>query len=453
VDFFSNISHEFRTPLTLLLGPLEEMLASRQTLPRELAPALEMAIRNARGLLGLVNDLLDFSQADSHRARAQFEPTDLGALTTDIASAFRGAVEAAGLTLEVRCDPGISRFAMDRRMWEKIVSNLLSNALKFTFEGKILVSLRPLSLHAELIVQDTGVGIPDAEIPRLFKRFHRVRGVRARTAEGSGIGLWMVDDLVQRMGGQIRVRSKENAGTTFTIWVPFKSQRGSETATTDRPPEHAAQVARQVSRWSVDDGRDATVAGEIVEDLGGPASSPAAASSVMQRIMVVDDNADMRAYLRRLLSPHWRVDTVPDAARALELARAVRPDLILADVMMPGVDGFELLKRLRADPDLGQTAVMLVPARAGEEAAIKGLTAGADDYIAKPFSPRELIARIAASIERLRAGAAHRSQGESLARNEELERFNEVTARRARQILEGVAQPAARKAHIEGRTE
>jgi signal transduction histidine kinase/chemotaxis response regulator CheB len=443
VDFFSNVSHEFRTPLTLLLGPLEEMLARRRSLPADLGEAIEAAARNGHRLLALVNTLLDFSQTESHREQARFEATDLAALTTDISSAFRSAVQAAGLQFEVRCESDLPAVAVDRQMWEKIVSNLLSNALKFTFEGKIEMKLRALSLHAELVIKDTGVGIPKHEIPNLFKRFHRVRGARARTAEGSGIGLWMVDDLVKRIGGMLRVQSKENAGTAFTIWVPYKCRRiGVEPSQVNsfRPTEFATQMAREVSRWATNAVTSPGAPSEVLEDVFGPPQALASSlgsESLPARILVVDDNADMRDYFLRLLSPRWRVDTAADGARAFGAAVDLRPDVIVADVMMPGVDGFELLKRVRGHQELRHTPVVLVTARAGEETAIEGLMAGADDYIAKPFSPRELVARISAAVERARAEAAlRRSEAELLARNEELERFNEVTVGRELRMIE-----------------
>ncbi|HEX7942226.1 MAG TPA: response regulator, partial [Gemmatimonadaceae bacterium] len=377
--------------------------------PPPYASQLELVHRNGLRLLKLVNTLLDFSQAESHREQARFEPTDLAALTTDIASAFRSAIETAGLRFDVRCDRGMPEVWVDRQMWEKIVSNLLSNALKFTFEGEITVELKPLSLHAELVVKDTGVGVPAHEIPNLFKRFHRVRGTRARTAEGSGIGLSMVHDFVTRLSGQVRAVSKVGIGTRFTIWIPLKSLRaGAGPLPAEdgfRPTEFASQVAREASRWSADSDPTAGAPGGVLDDVFGPPHALAVPGkdSPAGRVLVVDDNADMRAYLERLLSPRWRVEVAADGGRAFDVAVELLPDLILADVMMPGLDGFELLKKIRAHPGLRHTPVVLVTARAGEEAAIEGLLAGADDYIAKPFSARELIARVGGQLELARA--------------------------------------------------
>ena len=425
VQFFSNISHEFRTPLTLLLAPLEELLARQAALPAELREPIESAARNGRRLLTLVNTLLDFSVAESHREHARPELTDLAALTTDIASAFRSAVEAAGLQLEVHCESVVPQVWIDRQMWEKVVSNLLSNAFKFTFEGKISVTLRALSLHAELVVRDTGIGIPEDEVKNLFKRFHRVRGMRARTAEGSGIGLWMVDDLVKRMSGQVRVHSRPDVGSAFTVWIPYKPSRAvpeTPAASDGAPPtDFALQAAREAARWSSKPEHASAVPAGVLESVFGPPEANPRARPA--RILVVDDNADMREYIQRLLAPQWRVETAADGARGLEAAIATRPDAILTDVMMPGLDGFELLERIRAHPELRHTPVILVTARAGEQSAIDGLMAGADDYIAKPFSPRELVARVGAALgradveARLREAEARRLAEEALRRS------------------------------------
>ena len=178
---------------------------------------MEAVARNARRLLTLVDTLLDFSQAEAGRLRAHFQPTDLATLTTDIASLFRSAAERAGLRLRVDCPPLPEPVWVDREMWEKIVSEPPRQRLEFTFVGEITVELRRLPQHAELVVRDTGVGIPEAELPHLFKRFHRVRGTRARTLEGSGIGLALVHELVRRHHGRVRVRSQEGEGSTFTV--------------------------------------------------------------------------------------------------------------------------------------------------------------------------------------------------------------------------------------------
>src|SRR5262245_1455933 len=219
--FFSNVSHEFRTPLTLLMGPLEGALASRTSpLPEEHREALEVSHRNALRLLKLVNALLDFSRIESGKARVAFEPVDLAALTENLASVFRSAVEKAGLGLLVECEALAEPVWVDREMWEKIVLNLVSNAFKFTFQGEIAVRLRPDGDHVVLEIADTGIGIAEDELPRIFDRFHRIQGVRARTHEGSGIGLSLVHDIVRLHGGTIEAASVPEQGTTFRIKLP-----------------------------------------------------------------------------------------------------------------------------------------------------------------------------------------------------------------------------------------
>ncbi|UQA55456.1 chemotaxis protein CheB [Polyangium aurulentum] len=410
-EFFSNVSHEFRTPLTLLLGPLEELLRHREDLPAPLVEDVEVAARNSRRLLTLVNTLLDFSQIEAGRIRVHFEPTDLAALTKDIASVFRSAAKRAGLKLTVKCPPLPQPVWADRSMWEKIVSNLLSNALKFTFEGRIHVELRALPYHVELTVRDTGVGIPADEIPHLFKRFHRVRGTQARTQEGSGIGLAFAHELVRLHQGRMRVTSEEGQGSAFVVWIPSLPRRASapwaEEAAAKDPVKVAAALAEEAVQWSAE---SAAVPAALVRDepLGPPKRRDLQRRAPGARVLVVDDNADMRAYLQRLLSPHWSVLVAPDGEQALALARRDRPDLILADVMMPRLDGFGLLRAVRGDEALKHTPVVFLTARAGEETAIEGLLAGADDYLAKPFSARELVARVGGQIElsRVRRRAA-----------------------------------------------
>jgi signal transduction histidine kinase len=219
--FFSSVSHEFRTPLTLLLGPVEDALAdSEAALPPAHRERLELAQRNALRLQKLVNALLDFSRIEAGRAQARYVPTQLGAFTADLASSFRSAIEKAGLRLIVDCPPLPDLSYVDRDMWEKIVLNLLSNALKFTFEGEIAVTLRQKDNRAVLSIRDTGTGIPAGELPRLFERFHRVEGAKSRSHEGTGIGLALVKELVKLQGGTIDVESEPGAGTTFTVSIP-----------------------------------------------------------------------------------------------------------------------------------------------------------------------------------------------------------------------------------------
>ena len=416
--FFSNVSHEFRTPLTLMLGPLEDLLADNTLPPAAHAP-LALIQRNGLRLLKLVNTLLDFSRIEAGRAQAVYVPTDLAALTSDLASVFRSLIEQAGLRLSIECPPLAEPVYVDREMWEKIVLNLLSNAFKFTFAGEIAVLLRQGEDQVELVVRDTGTGIPPEEVPRLFERFHRVQGVRSRTYEGSGIGLALVQELVHLHGGTIRVESQVDVGTSFSICLPLGTAHlAPERIQTSRPLASTAlgtaPFVEEARRW-LQDG----TAGPAGEDWlrpdalqrEGSLASVEASSTPAARILLADDNADLREYLTRLLSEHYEVLAVADGAAALAAAQAQPPDLVLSDVMMPHLDGFGLLSALHADPNLQTIPVILLSARAGEEATIEGLTAGANDYLVKPFSAREVLARIATHLEiaRLRQQVAARA--------------------------------------------
>ncbi|MGY1811003.1 SpoIIE family protein phosphatase [Blastococcus sp. SYSU D00669] len=410
-DFFSNVSHEFRTPLTLISGPLAELKDSPALAGDARARAeLEVVERNAQRLGKLVNTLLDFSRLQAGRIQARFEPVDLAATTAELASVFRSAVERAGLEFTVDCPPLGSAVHVDRDMWEKVVLNLLSNAVKFTFEGGITVRLRQEGGAAVLTVADTGTGVPADELPRLFERFHRVERARSRSGEGSGIGLAMVRELVGLHGGTITADSEPDVGTTFTVTVPLGS---------------AHLPAEQVAHEAAGTGVSAAAVPFVTEALrwlpgagdGGPAAIPVADPTDADplarpagRVLVADDNADMREYVHRLLAPRYAVDVVSDGQAALEAALASPPDLVVSDVMMPRLDGLGLLAALRADARTARVPVVLLSARAGQEAAVEGLVAGADDYLVKPFSARELIARVGAHLElgRVRRDAEER---------------------------------------------
>jgi PAS domain S-box-containing protein len=397
--FFSNISHEFRTPLTLMLGPLESALAAPELANQERA-SLELAQRNAKRLLRLVNTLLDFSRIEAGRVDAVFEQIDLGRTTAELASVFRAAIQQAGLFLRVECATPNAPVFVDREMWEKVVLNLLSNAFKFTFTGGIAVALAERPGFVDLTVRDTGTGIPADQLPHVFERFHRVRGTEGRTHEGSGIGLALVSELVRIHGGTVRVESTLGEGSAFTVSLP--------TGAAHLPPERIGVRPAQPASQTV----AAPFADEALRWVTGTSEVPAAedvpiAASSGMRIVVADDNADMRDYVSRILGETCEVESVADGRQALDAMRRRRPDLLLSDVMMPRLDGFGLLREVRADPALRTVPVILLSARAGEESRVGGLQAGADDYLTKPFSARELIARVHAHLEmaRIRADA------------------------------------------------
>jgi len=403
--FFSNVSHEFRTPLTLMLGPLEEMLGAEAGPNREL---LRVVHRNGQRLLKLVNTLLDFARIEAGRAHASYELLDLSALTADLASNFGTACQMAGLQLEVRCDSALEAW-VDREMWEKIVLNLLSNALKFTLQGSISVALEDTGEHLTLSVADTGIGMPRDAIAHVFDRFHRIEGARGRSHEGSGIGLALVQELVKLHGGKIGFESELGKGTTFVVTLPKGGDHLPQDHQARRPLEGASTRAH------------AYVA-EALGWLGStePAAPAEAVGARSGHVLFADDNADLRDYVQRLLAEHYTVETVADGIAALEAARARRPDVIVTDAMMPKLDGFGLIRALRDTAELRSVPVLVLSARAGEEAKLEGLHHGADDYLVKPFSARELIGRVEAlrqadAIRRNALEALRRSNAQSKA--------------------------------------
>jgi PAS domain S-box-containing protein len=408
--FFSNISHEFRTPLTLIMGPVQELQRVLADAGQSVREELEVIHRNGLRLGRLVNTLLDFSRIEAGRMQASYEPADIAQVTAELASVFRSAVDRAGLAFEVDCRPLPEAVYLDRGMWEKVMLNLLSNALKFTFDGSIGVSVRAEGGHAVITVADTGIGVPEREMPRLFERFHRIENARSRSNEGSGIGLALVQELVQLHGGSITAFSTEGEGTTFFVRLPFGHAHLPADAIV--PVGHAATVSatadpfvQEALRWlpgtaqEGDNGAEERPGHEEITP-GTDADPSAPAGRVLPaRVLVADDNADMRDYLARLLhSAGFRVTTVTDGQAALDAVRVGAPDLVISDVMMPRLDGLDLVAALRADARTAAVPVLLLSARAGQEASVEGLRAGADDYLVKPFSAVELLARVRSNL-------------------------------------------------------
>jgi PAS domain S-box-containing protein len=440
--FFSNVSHEFRTPLTLMLGPLEDIL-SRQR--KEMSSAdltqIEIVHRNGLRLLKLVNTLLDFSRLEAGRIQAVYRPVDLSARTIELASVFQSAMERAGLNYIIHCDPLPERVYVDLDMWEKIVLNLLSNAFKFTLHGTVELTLRPAANGVELMVRDTGTGISSDELPRIFERFHRIEGAYGRTHEGTGIGLALVDELVRLHGGTVHAESRLGEGTAFTVTLPFghahlPAAQIAEPESRASRSLGAAPYVQEALRWlpgaaAADD----TIMKEL--DYDDPASllpMHSGGHPSRGRIVLADDNRDMREYVERLLARRYDVVAVADGEQALAAATAETPDLVLTDVMMPRMDGFALLRALRDNARTATIPVIILSARAGEEAETEGLEAGADDYLVKPFTARELMARVGAHI------SMHRLRKELTAREHELRTKAEEAERQYRAILESISE-------------
>ncbi|HEV7310329.1 response regulator [Ensifer sp.] len=409
--FFSNVSHEFRTPLTLMIGHIEDLLSGGSG-PANDKERLLIAHRNSLRLLKLVNTLLEFSRIEAGRLQAQFVPTDLASATAELASAFRSATEKAGLRLIVDTPALPEPAYVDRQMWEKIVLNLVSNAFKFTLEGEIEVRLAIDGSDFVLTVRDTGIGVPTDELPRLFERFHRVEGAEGRTQEGSGIGLAFVQELARLHGGTVSAESRVGEGTTLRVSVPrgdahLASRPAGNAESRSAAAIGATPFVEEALRWLPDDSQ---AHHPELPEIDPVASATEPKGGTRDHLLVVDDNADMRDYLRRLFGALYEVEIVGRGDAALAAASARKPDLVLTDIMIPGIDGQELVRRLRSNPRTNTVPIILLSARAGEESRIEGMKAGADDYMIKPFSARELLARVEAhlKIARYRTRTAER---------------------------------------------
>jgi len=433
--FFSNISHEFRTPLTLLLGPIEDVLNSPDSTGVD-KYRMGIAHRNALRMQKLVNTLLEFSRIEAGRVEGKFSPVDICSFTRELASSFRSAIEKAGMQLYTPCDSNIGDVYVDVEMWEMIILNLVSNAFKYSREGHIEVAVRHVGREVLIAVTDTGVGIPEDQLEKIFNRFHRISNVQGRSQEGTGIGLAMVKELVKLHKGSIAVSSKLGEGSTFTISLPL----GKEHLPADRiitgtqrtvAVRHADAFLTEAIKWIHDE-----------EQAIHTAVTPP--PTMRYKVLLADDNADMRDYVSRLLSEHYHVVTAVNGEDALEKMIQLRPDLLLSDVMMPKLDGFNLLKNIRNHPDIKNIPVILLSARAGEEAKLEGLDSGADDYLVKPFSAKELLARVEGSIKLARNRIAQTEVLEQEVKNRTLElRLLNISLRRSNEDLQQFAHVAS----------
>lgn len=393
-QFFSNVSHEFRTPLTLILWSLEASLSDdNRKLTKVHQKNFDMAYGNALRLEKLVGDLLDFARMESGRNVAVYRSTNLAQLTYELSHHFESVARDLGIGYNVDCESLGEPVYVDRSFWEKIVLDLLSNAVKHTYEGSVSLQLKRDGDFAKLTIRDTGEGIPKKELSHVFEKFYTVKGEKTRSDEGSGIGLSLVQDLVKLHGGTISVESTVGKGTTLTVRIPFgtahlpqKQISKSENSGTVSDHLHKAYIY-EAARW--------------VTDEGDKQSAAANGETAEATILVVDDNSDMRYYIKSILdqTKGWKTVLAPDGITALRMANEVKPDIILSDIMMPQMNGHELVKNLRADGDNKTTPVIFLSARAGEEAENTGMASGVDDYLVKPFTASELVARVNAHLK------------------------------------------------------
>lgn len=424
-QFFSNVSHEFRTPLTLMLSPLEKLLEDENLAPSTKQP-LELIQRNGKRLAKLVNSLLDFTRVETGKTKARFEPVALAEFTAHLASHFSDVFSQANIRFTVDCEPLAQAAYIDTAMWEKIVFNLLSNAFKYTLDGEVAIRLHTKHQKILLEVQDTGVGICEQEQSKVFDRFHRVENSAGRSFEGSGIGLALIRELVHLHGGRISLQSTLGKGSCFSVALPMgfrhlPQEHVHHTRTEQLNLQTPAHQAEAFFHWTApssytatnDDRQINTTAPQTTPSTKRPHSK----NQEKAKLLVVDDNADMRDYIASIFTEHYQLRTAQNGEEGLNAAQEWLPDVIICDVMMPKLDGFGLLSALRRDLTTSDISLVLLSARAGEEAEIEGLEAGADAYIVKPFSARELHSRIDSLMAMRHLRQAQESYFRSLADN------------------------------------
>ena len=397
--FFANISHEFRTPLTLIIGPLEDCLAG---LAKPSQSQLEVMLRNCRRLLRLINQLLDTAKLEAGGMKLSVKKGNLTQFLKGIVSSFTPSAERNGISLQVDADFDEVEMDFDDEKLEKVFSNLLSNALKFTARGgKVLVSCTQDDRRGDgqndklvrVTVKDTGHGIPKEELPFIFDRFRQADGSSTRAHEGTGIGLALVKDLVTLHGGRVDVSSEPGFGTDFTVTLPYEL----ETQTGDEPGTAENEAINEYGVLT--DGLKGEIAGleqhfvSQSRQVSSSKQSNEAAHADKSTVLVIDDNPDIRSYLVDCLAPYYNVLQASDGVDGLGMARESIPNLVICDIMMPRMDGYEVCQTLKSDPRLNHIPLIFLTAKASSGMKVEGLKVGADDYISKPFNTRELLAR------------------------------------------------------------
>lgn len=386
--FFANISHEFRTPLTLAIGPIENALSgARGMLTHELRKDLEMMLRNCRRLLRLINQLLDISKIESGRMELRARRLNVVKFVKEISSLFASLAERKNILLSLHCEKEEIELHFDPEKMEKICYNLLSNAFKFTgSSGKIWIGITE-NESVRIAFKDTGQGIPKEDLPFVFDRFHHVDGASTREQEGTGIGLSLIKDLVELHHGSIIVTSQPGWGSEFIVALP----KGSE----HLQPHELSEIKDSEEEYTMLHGAETNVSPvQFIDSAQTSGDSIQQTPDHRELLLIVDDNQDVRDYVKGCLKESYRVEQAVDGEEALRKATTFQPDLIISDVMMPKMDGYELCRALRADARLNHIPVVLLTAKASEDMKVEGLEAGADDYLSKPFNAKELTARV-----------------------------------------------------------
>lgn len=410
--FFANVSHELRTPLTLMLGPVETLM--QESALDEHKTLLRAVLANTHRLLRHVNLLLETAKLEAGQLKLDLKDSSLSEILTDLVTASLPHAGRKGIEIVTEGLDSVPRFEFDPDKVEMIAANLLSNALKFTPDGGKIVVRGGTEVAAVFFeIEDNGPGIPQDQRGLIFDRFHQVDSSLTRREEGTGLGLTLARELARLHGGDTVVDSELGRGSVFRVTLPREVGVANDRRVNPRRREDQMVRARAealAKREYQRRARSDTLLADIRQPRLAVDALPAKeAPEGAARVLVVDDNDDLRAYLASELSRDYRVETAPNGVEGLKKALRTKPQLVIADVMMPGMNGYELCRRLRAEPMLKAIPIILVTAKAGSEAAVEGLEIGANDYVTKPFSMEELRARVAAQ---LRAKSIERHLGE-----------------------------------------
>lgn len=404
-EFFDNVSHELRTPLTLILLTLDSLLQGPGQLPPALRQSLETMSRSASRLLQLINNLLDLARMESGKTRLRYEPLELHSLLRTLLEPFMVMATRKGVALRLEGAP-VSAVHVDLERMESVFQNLVSNAMKFTAQGEVVVRVWEEESHVHVEVADTGPGIAAQDIAVIFDRFAQADSSGTRRFGGTGIGLALVKEVLELHAGSINVRSEPGKGSTFHVQLPTGTAHIREelrAAPQQRPERPSAPAVLEALPSITEEA--------LAADRPRRTAAPGAEAPL---ILLVEDEPEIRVLLSNILSPYYRVLEATNGEEGLRRVREARPDLVLSDVMMPVMSGLQMLQALRGQPDMVDVPVLLLTARQEVDAKVQGLSVGANDYLAKPFSPREMLARIEAQL-RLRELAARAAENERLA--------------------------------------
>ena len=394
--FYANISHEFRTPLTLLLGPIEDSLRTGGADIMIRRGVIEVMKRNANRLQRLINQLLDISRLESGKMKVRVAGGDLTGFTRTVSSSFLSMAESKKITYHIELQETGGDCFFDPDKIEKILVNVLSNAFKYTSPGGTVSIHLEYLMHpdnrqpesATFMIQDTGSGIPEQHLTKIFDRFHQVDSQDSRSHEGTGIGLALVKEMVRLYRGEIRVESALGEGSTFSVTLPVGRDKFTEDEITgDLSPRERKQVI-DPSYYSEEAGiQEAQKHDADIQDTGMPI------------ILVVEDNPDLRGYISQILFPYYRVLEAENGKSGLMAAAESIPDLVISDLMMPEMDGIEMCEQMKMDHQTSHIPLIMLTAKADRISKLESFGKGADDFILKPFDAEELQARVSNLIE------------------------------------------------------